>query len=124
MSGGHKLFGGGLSTVSEGLGQVQVPSTLPVATAVTLGEFLCGAALVLGLFTRWVSIPLAAVMVADILLFHPPHGFFVEDTGYEYALLRLSACITLVLAGPGKAALSSSVLASWVRLTLLRLLRR
>jgi len=122
MSGGHKLFGGGLSTVSEGLVELQVPSTLPVATAVTLVEFLGGAALVLGLFTRWVSIPLAAVMVADILLFHPPHGFFVEDTGYEYALLRLSACATLVLAGPGKAALSS-VHASWVRPTLLRILR-
>jgi len=123
MSGGHKLFGGGLRTASEELGRVQLPSAVPVATAVTLVEFLCGAALVLGLFTRWVSVPLAAVMVADILLFHPPHGFFVEDTGYEYALLRLSACVTLVLAGPGKAALSNSVLVSWVRPTLLRLLR-
>ena len=122
MSGGHKLFGGGLGTVSEGLGELQVPSTLLLATTVTLVEFLGGAALVLGLFTRWVSMPLAAVMVADILLIHPPRGLFVEDTGYEYALLRLSACVTLVLAGSGKAALGG-LLASWLRPSLLRLLR-
>ena len=52
LSGGQKLIGGGLSTVSEGLGEHQVPSALPVATAVSLVEFLGGAALVLGLFTR------------------------------------------------------------------------
>jgi len=122
MSGGQKLFGSGLSTVSEDLGELQVPSPLLLATAVTLVEFLGGVALVLGLFTRWVSMPLVAVMVADILFFHPPSGLFVEDTGYEYALLRLSACVTLVLAGPGKAALSG-LLDSWVRPSLLRLLR-
>ena len=100
-----------------------MPSALLLATAVTLVEFLGGAALVLGLFTRWVSILLAAVMVADILLFHPPSGLLVDDTGSEHALLRLSACVTLVLAGPGKAALSG-LLASWVRSALLlRLLR-
>ena len=122
MSGGHKLFGAGLSAVAGDLGKLQVPLTLPVAMAVTLVEFLCGAALVLGLFTRWVSIPLAAVMVADILLFHLPSGLFVDDTGYEHALLRLSACVALVLAGPGKAALSG-LLASGLRSSLLRLLR-
>jgi uncharacterized membrane protein YphA (DoxX/SURF4 family) len=47
-------------------------------------------------------------MVVDVLLFHPPTGaFFVEDGGYEYALLRLAACVALVVAGGGKAALSS-----------------
>jgi len=122
IGGGHKLFGGGFGDVYERLGELQVPTTLLFATAVTLVEFVGGAALVLGLFTRWVSMPLAVVMVADILLFHPPRGLFVEDTGYEYALLRLSACVTLVLAGSGKAALGG-FLASWLRPSLLRLLR-
>jgi putative oxidoreductase len=126
ISGGHKLFGTDtdLSTLAEKLGEVPVPLPLLVATAGTLVEFLCGAALVLGLFTRLVSVPLAVFMVVDIVLFHPPSGsFFVEDNGYEYALLRLAACVALVVAGGGKAALSS-VLASLMRsTTLLRLLR-
>ncbi len=110
MSGGQKLFGLGFSAVAEELVKLQVPLALLTATAATLVEFLGGAALVLGLFTRWVSIPLAIVMAVDILLFHPPSGFFVNNIGYEYALLRLAACVTLVLVGPGKAALSSILL--------------
>jgi putative oxidoreductase len=125
ISGGHKLFGTDtdLSTLAEKLGELPVPFPLLVATTGTLVVFLCGAALLLGLLTRWVSIPLAVVMVIDILLFHPPSGgFFVEDNGYEYALLRFAGCVALVVAGGGKAALSS-VLASWVRSARLRLLR-
>jgi putative oxidoreductase len=121
ISGGYKLFGGGFSRVAEDLGELSVPLPLLASATASLVAFLCGAALLLGLFTRLVSIPLAVFMVIDILLFHPPSGFFVDDVGYEYALLRLAACIALVVAGGGKAALSS-VLASLMRSPLLRLL--
>jgi putative oxidoreductase len=108
MSGGGKLFGGDFNSTVEDLTQLQSGSLpLLTATAGTLVEFLCGAALVLGLFTRWASIPLAIVMVGDLLLFHPPSGFFVQDDGFEYAMLRLAACVVLVLAGPGRVALGS-----------------
>src|SRR5215212_10290759 len=96
MSGGQKLFDPSYSpsVLAEGLGELSVPLPLLIATTGTLVEFLCGAALALGLFTRLVSIPLAVVMMIDILLFHPPSGgFFLNDDGYEHALLRLSACI-------------------------------
>jgi putative oxidoreductase len=108
ISGGHKLLSTdtGLYALAEELGELPLP--LLAATTGALVLFLCGSALVLGLFTRLVSVPLAVVMVVDILLFHPPTGaFFVEDGGYEYALLRLAACVALVVAGGGKAALSS-----------------
>ena len=108
MSGGARLFGGDFNRTVENLTQLQSGSLpLLIATAGTLVEFVCGASLVLGLFTRWASIPLAIVMVGDLLLFHPPSGFFVEDPGFEYAMLRLAACIVLVLAGPGRVALGS-----------------
>ena len=110
ISGGHKLFSTDtdLYTLAEKLGELPVPFPLLVATTASVVIFLCGAGLVLGLFTRLVSIPLAVFMVVDILLFHPPSaGFFVEDNGYEYALLRLAACVALVVAGGGKAALRS-----------------
>ncbi len=84
---------------------------LPVAisVAISLGEFLCGAALVVGLLTRWVSVPLALLMLADILIVHPPDAFFEQDHGYEYALLRLAASATLALTGPGKVALDNTL---------------
>ena len=125
ISGGHKLFSTDtdLYTLAETLGELPVPFPLLIATAVTLVLFLCGAALVLGVFTRLVSIPLAVFMAGDILLFHPPGaGFFVADNGYEYALLRLAACMTLVMAGGGKVALASVFTSSMRLSTLLRLL--
>ena len=79
----------------------------PIIVAGSLGELLFGAALIVGLLTRWVSIPLAILMLADILVFHPPYEFFEQDHGYEYALLRLAASVTLALTGPGKVAVDN-----------------
>jgi putative oxidoreductase len=86
-------------------------NTSPGAIAVTisLGELVCGAALVVGLLTRWVSIPLALFMLADILVIHPPYAFFEQDHGYEYALLRLAASVTLALTGSDKVALDNTL---------------
>ena len=72
-------------------------------------ECLLGAALILGVFTRWVSIPLAIGMLVDVSLIHWPDSSAAEDYGFEYALLRLIATSALVLLGPGRAALGKSV---------------
>ena len=81
----------------------------PIIVVSSLGEIVFGAALIVGLLTRWISIPLAILMLADILVFHPPYDLFEQDHGYEYALLRLGACITLALAGSGKVALDNVI---------------
>ena len=70
-------------------------------------QLLCGAALAVGLLTRWVSIPLAILMLTDIAVFHPPDVPIFQDRGFEYALLRLGASVALALTGPGKAALDN-----------------
>jgi putative oxidoreductase len=70
-------------------------------------ELLCGAALLVGLFTRWVSIPLAFLMLANILVVHPPDELLTQDKGYEYAALRLAACFTLALTGSNRMALDN-----------------
>ena len=103
-SGVDKLFINGPPEVPPELGGL-----LPVAIVVmiSLGELVCGAALVAGLLTRLVSILLALLMVADILMIHPPDAFFEQDAGYEYALLRLAASTTLALVGSGKVALDN-----------------
>ena len=104
MNGGQKLFVDGFSEVAGQLGGL---FPLPTAVVVSLVEALCGAALVLGLFTRLVCVPLAMGMLVDILVFHPPSGLFVDDTGFELALLRLAASVTLILTGAGNAALDN-----------------
>ncbi len=99
LAGGQKLFTGFIE-----LGSLLL---VPFVMVGSLVELLCGAALVVGLFTRWVSVPLALLMLADIVVFHPPYDFVDEDKGFEYALLRLAAIVTLALSGPGKAALDN-----------------
>ena len=68
VSGVHKLF-----IDPTALGDV-VP--VAIGVALSLGELLCGAALVVGLLTRWASALLALLMLANILVVHPPYDFF------------------------------------------------
>jgi putative oxidoreductase len=100
LAGGDKLSVTGFIE----LGSLRLVSFVMVGSLV---ELLCGAALVVDLFTRWVSVPLALLMLADIVVFHPPYDFVEEDRGFEYALLRLAAIVTLALSGPGKVALDN-----------------
>ena len=95
--------------LAAGVNKLLYPDHSPILVASSLGELLFGAALIVGLLTRWVSIPLAILMLADILVFHPPYDLLEQDKGYEYALLRLGACITLALAGSGKVALDNVI---------------
>ena len=99
-AGVNKLFYGDLGSLGSSL-------YVPIVVAGTLGELVFGAALIVGLLTRWVSIPLAILMLADILVLHAPYDLFEHDPEYEYALLRLGACITLALTGSGKGALDN-----------------
>jgi putative oxidoreductase len=86
-------------------GSSELPGLIIMVGSVV--ELLCGAALVVGLLTRWVCIPLALLMVADILTFHPPVGFFLGDEAFQHAFIRLANSVGLALAGPGKVALDN-----------------
>jgi putative oxidoreductase len=109
LSGAHKLSVSGLSSATEQLGQLGSPLPSTMAVVVLLVELGCGLALVVGLFTRWVAIPLALGMLIDVMFVHWPGNFFVDAHGVELALLRLGASVALVLAGPGRAALDNAL---------------
>jgi putative oxidoreductase len=77
-------------------------------------ELLGGAALLLGVFVKWVSIPAIAVLLAAMFTVHLPYGFSsiklkaVVDgraqfgpPGYECDLLYVACILTLVLLGAG-----------------------
>jgi putative oxidoreductase len=86
---------------------IQLPG--PIFIVGSLVELFCGAALVVGLLTRWIFIPLALLMLADILVIHLPSGFFAADEKFEHAFLRLVASAALALARPGKMALDNMI---------------
>jgi len=100
--GGQKLFIWGFSNVAGFFGQVGIPLSMLAAIVVTLVEFLGGLALVVGLFTRWVAIPLALNMLVATLTIHLRGGFFVPE-GVEFTLTLLAANAALALLGSGEA---------------------
>lgn len=81
--------------------------------AVAWGELLGGAALALGLLTRVAALGLAAIMAGAIVTVKGAMGFSSPQGGYEYNMLILVVCVSLVLMGGGT--LSLDRFFSWRR---------
>jgi len=108
----QKLFavwgGGGLSGTAAYFASLGLSPAYPLAVAVGVIEFAGGLLLLAGAFTRYVSVPLAAIMTAAIWTAHLPHGFFINwplaagrGHGVEFHLVVLGALVCLMLSGPG-----------------------
>ena len=110
---------GGVAGMMEGLA---VPAPGLFAVILTLVELLGGVLLIIGLFTRLAALLLALDMLVATLLVHLPNGFFINNGGFEFTLILFAANVSLVLAGPGEAALDR-VLAARSSPGLARLLR-
>lgn len=108
MHGGQKLFVFGLAGTAGFMAQVGIPAPMLAAVVVTAVELLGGLALLLGLFTRWVAIPLAIDMIVAILTVHLKAGFFLPR-GYEFTLTLLGATLGLALMGSGKASIDRAL---------------
>ena len=80
----------------------QVGAPLPGISAIVVAtvELVGGALLLLGIFTRFIAIPLAIDIATAIVLFHSKHGFFVP-MGVEFVTLLLASAIAIAIAGPG-----------------------
>jgi putative oxidoreductase len=100
MHGYQKFFVMGMPGVVGFFGGIGIPGAHFFAIVVSTVELVGGIALVLGLFTRLVAIPLVIDMMTAIVLVHAKNGFFVPK-GIEFVLMLMTSCIALALAGPG-----------------------
>ncbi len=100
LHGWQKLFQMGVPGVAGFFGQLGIPAPMAAATLISLLELVGGALLIAGLFTRWVSIPLALDMLVAALLVHAPAGFFAPN-GVELVFLLLGGTLALALNGSG-----------------------
>ncbi len=109
MHGYQKLTEFGVAGFAGFLTQLGIPRASVAAVVVIAVELLGGLALMLGLGTRLVAVPLAIDMLVALLTVHLPAGFFVQNGGYELVLLLLAASVGLILGGSGALALDNLV---------------
>ena len=100
LHGWQKLFQMGVPGVAGFFGQLGIPAPMAAATLISLLELVGGALLIAGLFTRWISVPLALDMLVAALLVHAPAGFFAPN-GVELVFLLLGGTLALALNGSG-----------------------
>jgi len=110
--GAATMFGdGGTGGLAGFLGSLDIPVPVLAAWMITLLEFVGGMFLIVGLFVVPTAILLAVHMLAGIILFHAQNGFYVVGPnaagGYEFNLLLIAGLLSLLLGGPGLAAVDS-----------------
>lgn len=79
----------------------------PLAYLVIAAELLGGIALILGLYTRWVSLALVPILAGSIYVPHGAAGFFFsnEGGGWEFPAFWAIALIVQAMLGDGAFAL-------------------
>lgn len=99
-------FGGpGFSATMQGFEQSGIPSFL--AFLAICAEFFGGLALIVGFLGRVAALGIMINMIVAIAAVHARFGFFMNWTGgaagegYEYHLLVIGMCLTLLIGGPG-----------------------
>jgi putative oxidoreductase len=118
---GFGFIAHGLAKLSRGsdafaaiLTALHVPAPVPMAWATILVELLGGAAVAMGAFTAFASIPMVVVLVVAMCSVHLPYGFSsikllavsaagaqFGPPGYEIDLLYIACLAALVLGGSG-----------------------
>ncbi|MEQ3656248.1 MAG: DoxX family protein [Dokdonia sp.] len=109
------LFGGyGYSaTIEMFTTQMGLPSL--VAFSVIMIEFFGSISLILGLFSRFWALSLAAMFTGIIITTQIEHGFFMNwygnqaGEGYEYSLLVIGLALSVLLNGSGKWSIDSLI---------------
>jgi len=91
-----------LSETAKWFDSISIPFPLFTAYLVSGIEALGIVLLILGLFTRYVTLLLSFVMLGAIFYVHIEHGFSVADNGIEIPLYYFIFLVNLATFGGGK----------------------
>jgi len=111
--GAQKIFGAwggkGFSAWIGGAAPLSLRPSWAWLAAAAFSEFLGGALVLLGLFTRVGAFFIACVMSVAIAGVHWPNGFFINSGGFEYPFALLGMAFALMITGGGNASLDSQL---------------
>lgn len=78
-------------------------------SAAAISEFVGGALVLIGLYTRIGAFFIACVMLTAILGVHWNSGFFINAGGFEFPLALLGMAVALLIHGGGSASIDSQM---------------
>ena len=111
--GSQKLFGwfGGYGLVGVGQWMESIGITPGYLMAALAGsaEFFGGLALVVGLLVRPAAVSLLVAMLVAIVSVHWANGFFIAESGFEYAMILGLISAVLLIEGAGKLSLDRRI---------------
>jgi putative oxidoreductase len=111
--GAQKLFGWfggyGLEATAGWMASIGLTPGMLMALLAGGAEFFGGLFLIIGLLVRPSAVVLAFTMVIAVVLVHLPHGFFMSNNGYEYALVLLAVSVALVIRGAGSLSVDNAI---------------
>ena len=96
----QKFFMVGIDGVTGFFTQLGIPLPGIMAIVVPSLELAGGLALLLGVFARFIAVPLALDILTAIFTVHLGNGFFVPK-GVEFVTLLFAATVAIAVAGPG-----------------------
>jgi putative oxidoreductase len=96
-----------MSATASWFDSISIPFPTFTAYVVSGVEIIGIIGLVLGLFTRSISILLSFVMMGAIVFVHAPHGFSVADNGIEIPLYYMLFLFIFASFGGGKYSLDT-----------------
>ncbi len=65
-------------------------------------ELIGGILLLTGIAAELGAVLALGVMAGAVKLIHWPHGFFIQNGGFEYTLLLAVLCFAIIVGGPGR----------------------
>jgi len=102
------LFGGhGLQATVTVMTKIGYPVIVPYL--VSFGELFAGLGLIFGFLSRIAAAGMFIEMLGAVLLVHWRNGFFNDKTGFEYPLTLCIVCLGILIAGPGRFAITRRV---------------
>jgi len=91
-----------INSVAEWFGSMGIPFPLLNAYLVASIEITGVALLTLGLMTRFISLPMIAIMIVAIFTVHLPHGFSAANNGFEIPLYYMLFLLIFLSHGAGR----------------------
>ncbi|MXS86484.1 DoxX family protein [Nitrosomonas sp. HPC101] len=111
--GAQKLFGWfgghGLEATGQWMSSIGLDPGFLMAFLAGAGEFFGGLALLLGILTRPAALGTALIMLVAMFAVHWTNGFFITNSGYEYAFTLMMISICILLHGAGKYSLDHTL---------------